>query len=250
MELPQKIMSDNIFKTILILGVFVVMGTSITTQVMLQTGENIRGDPVDLSDQIIDTNLPTDDYFKSLLYYPNGLPPYISSGGVYSPEISIFNLGFKIAGVLFILIGIEVFLRTASILNKEDKYEKKYNNLSLICSIISGFSLFLITYFPFDAKLIMHVNFAILIFISIAIWVYAFMRSRKKIDSKIEFRGRNLNLIRKKIAYFGIFSFFFMATFVGLNMQSIGAIGEWCLMISGQLQTLTFIPNINTDEKV
>ena len=58
----------------------------------------------------------------------------------------------------------------------------------------------------------------------------------------------NKNSFHGCIAYFGIFSFFFMATFVGLNMQSIGAIGEWCLMISGQLQTLTFIPNINNNK--
>lgn len=247
MNLPKNLVSDKILKFILILGVCTVIGTSIITQIMLQTGENIRGNPVDLSDQV-DKNLPLDDYFKSLFNYPNGLPPYISSGGVYSPEISIFNLGFKIAGILFVFIGIEVFLRTSSSLNEEDKYEKKYNNISLVCSMISGISLFLITYFPFDKELMMHINLAIVVFISIAIWVYAFMISRKKVDSKIEFMGRNLNLIRKRIAYFGIFSFFFMAIFVGLNMQSIGAIGEWCLMFSGQLQTLTFIPNINNKE--
>ena len=247
MNLPKNILSDKVLKTFLILGVFVVLGTSIITQVLLQTGENIRGTPVDLSDQVIEVNLPTDDYFKSLLFYPNGLPPYISSGGVYSPEISIFNIGFKIAGILFLLIGIEIFLRTASSLNEENKNEKKYNKISLFCSIISGTSLFLITFFPFDKQLIMHMIFAILVFISIAIWVYAFMSSRKNIDSKIEFRGQNLNLIRIKIAYFGIFSFLFMVIFAGLNMQFIGAIGEWSLMISGQLQILTFIPNINNN---
>jgi len=244
MELPQKIMSDKMLKTILILGVCVVLGTSIITQVMLQTGENIRGNSVDLSDQVLGSN----DYFESLVIYPNGLPPYISSGGVYSPEISIFNIGFKIGGLLFILIGFDVYLRTNSSLNLEDKKERKYNNISLICSICSGFSLFMITFFPFDTKLIMHIIFAGLIFISIAMWVYSFLISRKKIDSEIEFKGQKLNEIRKKIAYFGIFSYLFMIFFVGLNIQSIGAIGEWCLMISGQLQTLTFIPNINNEK--
>ena len=221
-----------------------VLGTSIITQIMLQTGENVRANSVDLSDQVPGS----DDYFNSLVLFPDGLPPFISSGGVYSPEITIFNIGFKIAGVLFILIGLEVFLRTASSLNLEDKKERKYNNLSLVCSTISGLSLFLITFFPFDKKLILHIIFASLIFICLAVWVISFMISRNKIDSEIEFRGQNLNEIRRKVVFFGVFSFIFMIVFVSLRMQSIGAIGEWCLMIAGQVQTLTFIPNLNNEK--
>jgi hypothetical membrane protein len=221
-----------------------VLGTSIITQIMLQTGENVRANSVDLSDQVPGS----DDYFNSLVLFPDGLPPFISSGGVYSPEITIFNIGFKIAGVLFILIGLEVFLRTASSLNLEDKKERKYNNLSLVCSTISGLSLFLITFFPFDKKLILHIIFASLIFICLAVWVISFMISRNKIDSEIEFRGQNLNEIRRKVVFFGVFSFIFMIVFVSLRMQSVGAIGEWCLMIAGQIQTLTFIPNLNNEK--
>jgi len=241
MQLPQNLISDRILRKILILGVCMVLGTSIITQIMLQTGENVRANSVDLSDQVPGS----DDYFNSLVLFPNGLPPFISSGGVYSPEITIFNIGFKIAGILFILIGLEVFLRTAASLNLDDKKERKYNNISLVCSTVSGLSLFLITFFPFDKKLILHIIFAILIFISITVWVFSFMISRNKIDSKIEFRNQNLNEIRRKIAFFGIFSFIFMIVFVSLKMPSIGAIGEWSLMIAGQIQTLTFIPNLN-----
>ena len=244
MQLPQNLISDKILRIILILGVCMVLGTSIITQIMLQTGENVRANSVDLSDQVPGS----DDYFNSLALFPDGLPPFISSGGVYSPEITIFNIGFKIAGVLFILIGLEVFLRTASSLNLEDKKERKYNNLSLVCSTISGLSLFLITFFPFDKKLILHIIFASLIFICLAVWVISFMISRNKIDSEIEFRGQNLNEIRRKIVFFGVFSFIFMIVFVSLRMQSIGAIGEWCLMIAGQVQTLTFIPNLNNEK--
>ena len=105
MNLPNSIVSDKSLKSILILGVITVIGTSLITQIMLQTGENVREYSVDLSDQVPGS----DNYFNSLAVYPNGLPPYISSGGVYSPEITIFNIGFKIAGILFIFIGIEAF---------------------------------------------------------------------------------------------------------------------------------------------
>ena len=116
MQLPQNLVSDRVLRTILILGVCMVLGTSIITQIMLQTGENVRANSVDLSDQVPGS----DDYFNSLVLFPEGLPPFISSGGVYSPEITIFNIGFKIAGILFILIGLEVFLRTAASLNLDD----------------------------------------------------------------------------------------------------------------------------------
>ena len=71
------------------------------------------------------------------------------------------------------------------------------------------------------------------------------MMARKKLDAEIMFRGRSINEIRHKIALFGFFSFFFMCFFVSLNMHSIGAIGEWGLMLTSQLQTLSFIPNLN-----
>ena len=130
----------------------------------------------------------------------------------------------------------------------QQQINPKYNNLSLVCSTISGLSLFLITFFPFDKKLILHIIFASLIFICLAVWVISFMISRNKIDSEIEFRGQNLNEIRRKVVFFGVFSFIFMIVFVSLRMQSVGAIGEWCLMIAGQIQTLTFIPNLNNEK--
>ncbi len=244
MQLPQHLISDRILRMILILGVCMVLGTSIITQIMLQTGENVRANSVDLSDQVPSSN----DYFNSLVLFPNGLPPFISSGGVYSPEITIFNIGFKIAGILFMVVGLEVFLRTAASLNPDDKKERKFNNLSVVCSIISGLSLFMITFFPFDKKLILHVIFAILIFISIVAWVFSFMISRNKLDTNLLFKGRKLNEIRRKIALFGVFSFLFMSFFVSLKIHSIGAIGEWGLMFSGQLQTLTFLPTLNNDD--
>ena len=241
MNLPNSIVSDKSLKSILILGVITVIGTSLISQIMLQTGENVREYSVDLSDQVPGS----DNYFNSLAVYPNGLPPYISSGGVYFPEITIFNIGFKIAGILFIFIGIEAFLRTASSLNSDDKKEHNFNNFSLACSIISGILVFSITFFPFDKKLMPHVIIAMLIFIFISIWIYSFMMARKKLDTEIMFKGSSINEIRHKIALFGFFSFLFMCFFVSLNMHSIGAIGEWGLMLTSQLQTLSFIPNLN-----
>jgi len=243
MELPQKIMSDNKLRFILILGVIMVIGTSVITQVILQTGENIRGTSVDLSSQLPEGS---DEYFNSLVLFPNGLPPFISSGGVYSPENTIFNIGFRIAGMLFVLIGIEVFLRTASSVDIENKKSRRDNFLALTSSSLGGASLFMITFFPFDTKLLLHVFIASIIFISIALWVFMLLNSRRDIDEEIIFWKQPLNSIRRKIAFSGLFCFTFMILFVSLNMQAIGAIGEWGLMLSAQLQTLTFIPTLNS----
>ena len=245
MGVPQKILSDDKLRAIILLGVILVIGTSVITQVILQMGENIRGTPIDLSSQ-----LPkwSDDFFNSLVLYPNGLPPFISSGGVYSPENIIFNIGFRIAGVLFVLIGIEIFLRTASSLDLENKKRRRDNLIALISSILAGSSLFMITFFPFDTKLLLHVLMASIIFISIGLWVFMLLNSRKDIDNDIIFRKQSLNSVRRKIAFFGLFCFIFMILFVSLNMQAIGAIGECGLMLSGQLQTLTIIPILNSNE--
>lgn len=245
MKVPQKLLSDDKLRIIILLGASLVIGTSVITQAILQMGGNIRGTPIDLSSQ-----LPkwSDDFFNSLVLYPNGLPPYISSGGVYSPENIIFNIGFRIAGVLFVLIGIEIFLRTASSLEIENKNRRRDNLIALISSISAGISLFLITFFPFDSKLLLHVLIASIIFISIALWIFMLLNSRKDIDKDLTFRKISLNNIRRKIAYFGLFCFIFMILFVSLNMHVVGAIGEWGLMLSGQLQTLTLIPILNSNK--
>jgi len=221
-----------------------ILGTSILTQILLQTGGGERNDPIDLSDQV-------PDMFESLVIFPEGLPGFISSGGVFSPENMIFNIGLKIGGILYLVIGIEIFLRTNSKLNSEDKKEIKNNLISLICTTLAGFSLFMLTFFPMDENLIFHLIFAFLIFIPVVIWTFTSYRSREKIDSEIKFRHTNLNEIRKKLAYLSLFSFLLMI--LGnhriAGMSLIGSvIGEWSLMFISQLHVLTFIPNLVNDK--
>ena len=88
-------LSDKALKILIYLAAIMIIGTTVLTQILLQTGGGIRDEPIDLSDQV-------PDMFDSLVIFPEGLPGWISSGGVFPPENLIFNIGLKIGGILYL----------------------------------------------------------------------------------------------------------------------------------------------------
>ena len=237
-EKKSNFLSDKALKILIYFAVIMIIGTTVLTQILLQTGGGVRDEPIDLSDQV-------PDMFDSLVIFPEGLPGWISSGGVFPPENLIFNIGLKIGGILYIIIGLEVFLRTNSKLIPNSGKEKKYNSISLLCTTLAGLNLFMLTFFPMDKSLIFHLICAFSIFIPVVIWTFTLFYSRKNIDAEMKFRNYNLNSIRKYIAYLCLFSFLLMVfgnhRIAGISVVG-SVIGEWGLMFTSQLQVLTFIP--------
>lgn len=237
-------LSDKVLKNLIFLAAIMIIGTTVLTQILLQTGGGVRDEPIDLSDQV-------PEMFDSLAIFPEGLPAFISSGGVFPPENLFFNVGLKVGGILYILIGLEVFLRTNLKLDSNCEKEKRYNSISLVCTTLAGLNIFMLTFFPMDKNLIFHLICAFLIFIPVVIWTFTIFYSRRKIDSEINFRNFSLNNIRKKIAYLCLFSFFLMIfgnhQIAGISLLG-SVIGEWSLMFTSQLQVLTLIPGIGSEK--
>ena len=243
-EKKSNFLSDKALKIFIYLGAVMIIGTTVLTQILLQTGGGVRDEPIDLSDQV-------PDMFDYLAVFPDGLPGWISSGGVFPPENLIFNVGLKMGGILYIIIGLDLFLRTNSKLNTKSVNEKRYNFISLICTSMAGLNIFLLTFFPMDKSLIFHLICAFSIFIPVVIWTFTLFYSRKNIDAEIKFRNYNLNNIRKYIALMSLFSFLLMV-FGNHRIAGISAvgsiIGEWSLMFMSQFQVLTLIPVIEKNK--
>ena len=105
---PPGILSPEHGRRVLITAVILIVSTSIITQAFVQLGGGPRNDDIDLTGQISLKNGET--------HVLEGLPPFISSGGVYQPEKTIFTIGLSITGLLFIVLGIDFGTRTHRLL--------------------------------------------------------------------------------------------------------------------------------------
>ena len=255
MNLPNKIFSDNTFRKVLIAGVIIVLGACIISQTLMQLGGGPRDEYMDLTDQLPENR---DNSIDHTMIFEEGLPPFISSGGLFYPEKAVFDLGLGLGGLLFILISLEIFLRTNNELTEVSAplWRKVANICQLASGVVIGVSLFMITHYPFNVNLIAHLAYAMNIFHSSIIWGAAYTLSRAPMDSELRtLKGFSVTKVRWSLTVGTLLSFLLMTTLVPLGYGGLGALAEWCLTFCAELNLLTFLPalasmRISTEENV
>ena len=252
MKIPTNLLSDGNTRRMIFLGVICVLGCCIISQVMMQMGGGPRDQPMDLSEQISDLG---DGSAGSHATFPDGLPPFISSAGAFYPEKAVFDFGLFFGGIIFVIFGIEIFLRTNSdLISTNGSIIRKFSNFgTLITSIVIGFSMMMITRHPFNTSLVLHIFYAMNIFYGTFIWGSLFAISRGMIDSKRMFQiGKNdfrmkLNNVRWILVAAGFISFQLMVFFVAKGMANTSAFFEWTLTFAAELQVLSFLPTLSVN---
>jgi len=254
MKIPDNLLSDQNTRRMIFLGVICVLGSCIISQVMMQMGGGPRDEPMDLSDQVSEFG---DGSAETHVTFPDGLPPFISSAGAFYPEKAVFDFGLFFGGIIFIIFGIEIFLRTNSDLNSSNgSMIRKISNFgALITSLVIGASMVMITRHPFNTSLVLHIFYAMNIFYGTFIWGSFFAISRGLLDSDRKFSIRKkgifwrmkLNKIRWILVASGFISFQLMIYFVANGMANTSAFFEWTLTFTAELQVLSFLPTLSVN---
>ena len=99
----RQIFDDQGFKRAIQIGVILVVGCCIVSQLMMQLGGGERDQPLDLTDQV-----PEDVDIDGLVF-ENGFPPFISSAGAFMPEKAVFDFGLFCGGVVMIFLSFSIF---------------------------------------------------------------------------------------------------------------------------------------------
>ena len=225
---------DFVFHRAIQLGVILVVGCCLISQVMMQLGGGARDEPIDLRDQV------PDDFDDEGLVFEDGFPPFISSAGAFMPEKIVFNIGLFGGGLMMIFLSFEIFHRT----NPVEKKRKVCNVVALVSGIIIGFSMMQIVAHPFNTSIIMHIFWAMNIFWCAQIWIGTLAYARGEIDAEVNWRGRSINRIRWTTFAVAIFSFQAMTLLVATGHLVESAILEWTLTFSAEAMMLTMIPTI------
>jgi len=242
MALPDRLVSDELLRKAVIAGFVVVLGACIVSQVMLQLGGGPRDEPMDLSSQF---PAGSNDSLGSAAVFPDGLPPFISCGGVFYPEKAVFDVGLAIGGLLFCFLGVAMFLRTGSSLRESggSNWRRGANVGQLASACVIGVSMVMITRHPFDVSLMMHLFYAMNIFYGSFIWGTFLTLSRSRLDGELTCRGNwKLSTIRWSMVAAGFISFVLMSVMVANGNLTLAAFFEWTLTFAAEGQALTILP--------
>ena len=232
----SDIQGELVFHRAVQIGVILVVGCCLISQVMMQLGGGERDEPMDLRDQV------PDDFDDEGLVFEDGFPPFISSAGAFMPEKIVFNIGLFGGGLMMIFLSFEIFHRT----NPEGKKRRVCNVVALVSGIIIGFSMMQIVTHPFNTSIIMHIFWAMNIFWCAQIWIATLTYARGEIDSDVTWRGWSINRIRWGTFVVAIFSFQAMTLLVATGHLVESAILEWTLTFSAEAMMLTMIPTLTT----
>lgn len=247
MTLPDRFVSDYLLTKAIIAGVAFVLGACILSQVMLQLGGGPRDEPIDVSDQLPES-LAND---TGLL---DAKAPFISSGGVFYPEKAVFDIGIALGGLLFLGLGVEMFLRTSAQLRSGGRpiWAHLFNLAQLGTALIVGTSLVMLTRNPFDQRFVAHIFYAMLIFQVGVAWTAALTLSRWSLDRHLLWRGWSINHIRLGMVIGGFASFHLMLYLIAKGQMYTSAVFEWTLTFSMEATMLTLLPALmiasSTDE--
>jgi len=241
MALPESLVKDQVLRKAVIAGFVLVLGACILSQIMMQLGGGPRDEPMDLSSQI---TIPGDDTLGSLAIFPDGMPPFISCGGVFYPEKAVFDIGLTLGGLLFCFLGIEMFLRTESSLKASNgsNWRRCANVGQLASAWVIGISMVMITRHPFDVSLMTHLFYAMNIFHGSYIWGIFIAVSRGQLDQSLTYRNWSVNNIRWVLAGSGILSFILMSIMIPTGNFAIAAFFEWTMTFAAEGQALALLP--------
>ena len=229
-------MKDEHLRKVIFAGVILVVGAALISQIMLQMAGGPRDEPMDLSDQLpVDSDHP--------MMFEDGLPPFISSGGVFQPEKAVFDIGLGLGGLLMMALSFEVYHRTEPVGRKR----KVANVGALISGLIVGFSMFSLPAHPLNTDLMLHIFWAVNIFWGAQVWIGCLTYARGEIDAGLEWRGRSINRIRWALFGVTILSFQLMTALIATDHLVGSALFEWTLTFSAEAMILTLIPAITAD---
>lgn len=208
--------------------------TAIVSQLMMQLGGGAREKIMDLSDQLI--------FFEQAVVFENGLPPYISSAGVFAPESIVFGIGLTIAGAMMMWLSKQVWNETCTQLQEENAtlIHIRTNHAGLIAGMIGGFVLMILAWTPMHTKLVQHLIMATLVFSCSILWTILVTISRTIIDADKTWREYKISRLRWTCLCIAFFSMqLSVITFV-LISPTVSALFEWLLFISLNCGLLTF----------
>jgi len=235
--ITSGIMSAKMGRRTLFAAVIVLIGTSVITQAFVQFAGGPRGDSIDLTDQI----KPVADH-PVIIY---GLDPFISSGGVYEPEKTIFTIGLSLSGVLFMLVGVDFGVRTHRLLKSTEAkpWRMIANILGIGAAISAGFGMIMITFHPFNISLVMHIFYAMQIFYSGFFWVlFSFLARSATDDKELKWQGYRITKIRKVIVAIVFVSLIGTIYGPSAGYMLLGAFFEWILLFSAMAGMLSNLP--------
>ena len=229
-------MDDLWYRRLIVLAVSLVIGASVGSQILMQLGGGPRNERMDLSDQI-------GDDFKGLAIFPDGLPPFISSAGLFYPEKAIFDWGLGLGGIIFCILGIEVTVRTQRelISTGANVLRTALNLGQLIAALGVGVSLVMLTRYPFNVSFLNHLLIANGIFYGSMVWGGLLTLARSGLDGKIQWRGFSINHGRWLLVVMGVVSYFLMTGFGAQRSFNLSALFEWLLTLSSEAITLTLL---------
>jgi len=228
----KQMFNDSQLRRAIQLGVILVVGSCIISQVMMQLGGGERDERVDLTDQAPE-GIEDEGFI-----FEDGYPPFISSAGALMPERMVFDIGLFTGGILMILLSFETFHRT----KPKGTKRNVANVTALITGIIIGFSLMQLVAHPFNTSLIVHIFWAMNIFWGAQIWMATLTYARGELDADIRWRGWEINRVRWSLFAVAIISFQAMTALVATGHLVESAILEWTLTFSAEAMILTLIP--------
>jgi len=228
----SRLLNDAFLRRAIQIGVVLVLGSCLVSQVMMQLGGGERDEPLDLRDQV------ADDFDNDGLVFDDGFPPFISSAGAFMPERAVFNFGLFLGGLVMIFLSFEIFHRT----KPEGRKRGISNVVALVSGIIIGFSMMQIVAHPFNTSIIMHVFWAMNIFWCAQIWIATLAYARGNLDSEVSWRGYPIHQIRWALFAIAVISFQAMTVLVATGHLVESAILEWTLTFSAEAMMLSLIP--------
>ena len=237
MALPDRLVSDQLLSKAIKAGVVLVLGACILSQIMLQLGGDPRDEPIDVTDQLPES-VAND---TGLL---DARAPFISSGGLFYPEKAVFDIGLVLGGLLFLGLGVEMFVRTQDGLGpiKRSPWRSLFNLAQLGTALVVGTSLVMLTRNPFNISFLAHIMYAMLIFQVGVAWTAALTLSRWSLDCGLLWRGLSINRIRLALVTSGFLSFQLMIYLITSGQLYTSAVFEWTLTFSMEATALTLLP--------
>ncbi len=222
-------------KFILKASLYVSIITTVVSQLTMQLLGGNRHDSSYWSQEI--ENLGEE------LIFENGLPPFISSAGVFPPESYIFGIGLTITGILFILLSYEMANLQEITLSKDPKSTKfSYwsNKLGLIFGVFTGASIILISWTPMDTQLMAHIQLAIQVFYGALLWASFATISRTSIDNEVRVKNISINTIRWSLIVLAFTSLQLIPVAIIHSMLNLAALFEWIMFFSLCLVLFSF----------
>lgn len=208
--------------------------TAIISQLMMQLGGGARDKMMDLSDQLI--------FFGQAVVFENGLPPYISSAGVFAPESIVFGIGLSIVGASMMWLSKQIWSETCTQLHGEytTLLHNRTNNAGLIAGMIGGLVLIFLAWTPMHTNLVKHLIMATLVFSSSILWTMFVTISRTILDAEKEWRGYKITHLRWTFLSIAFFSIQLSSITFVLISPTVSALFEWLLFMSLNCGLLTF----------